>query len=151
VAKRQRSRQRAEGVARGGPDAGIADRAAEPVARTAAERIEAQPRECARSRATVENAPTSIARRGKRRYTLRVHPLTSTRFDIVKSALADIVVRLAEAAQTDAISVLRTRAADYERVVASWEYLHPTEEERASVMSEVLELNLAVMRVGAAG
>ena len=79
-----------------------------------------------------------------------MQPLHSTRFDIVKSALADISARLVEAQQNDAVSELRTRTIKYEREVASWEFLHPTEEERATVLREVLELNLAVMKLGVA-
>lgn len=75
-------------------------------------------------------------------------PAPSTRLDIVRAALTDIVERLAEAPVTDTIRDLRKRAARYERIVASWKAVPPSEDERASVMREVLELNVAVMKAG---
>lgn len=75
-------------------------------------------------------------------------PAKSTRLDIVRTALDDIVARLSDAALTDQVRDLRRRAARYERIVHHWQTKPPTEEERSTVMRDVLELEMAVIALG---
>ncbi len=77
-----------------------------------------------------------------------MEPAKSTRLDIVRTALDDIVTRLAEAQLTEAVRDLRRQAARYERIVQEWQTTAPTEDERALIMGEVLELNMAVIKLG---
>ena len=77
-----------------------------------------------------------------------MEPAKSTRLDIVRTALDDIVTRLSEAKLSEEVRGLRRRAARYERLAHDWETKPPSEDERALVMREVLELNMAVIKLG---
>ncbi len=82
---------------------------------------------------------------------LFVEPAKSTRLDIVRVALDDIVARLADAAMTEEVRDLRRSAAKFERIVHNWSTTPPSEDERASVMKDVLELEMVVIKLDAKG
>jgi hypothetical protein len=75
-------------------------------------------------------------------------PLHSTRLDIVKKSLDDSLERLRELESTPRVRELKTKAQSYERAVLSWSLRPPTEEQRATMVKLVLELNMEVMAVG---
>ena len=77
-----------------------------------------------------------------------MEPAKSTRLDIVRTALDDIVARLTEATPSEVVRDLRRQAARYERMVVAWQTTAPSEEERSRVMREVLELEMTVMKLG---
>jgi hypothetical protein len=75
-------------------------------------------------------------------------PLHSTRLDIVNKSLDDSLERLRELASTPRVRELKTKAQSYERAVQAWNIRPPTEEQRATMVKLVLELNLEVMALG---
>ncbi len=72
----------------------------------------------------------------------------STRLNIVKTALADIVERLAEMELTPRVRELRIEAAACSRIVRSWDAQSPSEAQRSEMMSKVLDLNVKVIAEG---
>lgn len=72
----------------------------------------------------------------------------STRLEIVKHAINDVLERLNEQPASPTIRELRTRALAYRNTVERWEIVLPSEESRAALVSSVIELNLEVMRLG---
>ena len=78
-----------------------------------------------------------------------MHPMpASIRFDIVRTALADIVERLAEMPLTPEVRELRIQAASFSRVVREWDSKPPSEEQRAEVTTNVIDLNVKVIALG---
>jgi hypothetical protein len=76
----------------------------------------------------------------------RVPP--SIRLDIVRTALADIVERLAEMPANADVRELRMQAASFSRVVREWDSRPPNEEQRAEMTKSVIDLNVKVMALG---
>ncbi len=72
----------------------------------------------------------------------------SIRLDIVRTALADIVERLAEMPANAEVRELRMQAASFSRVVREWDARAPSEEQRAEVMKSVIDLNVKVIALG---
>ena len=72
----------------------------------------------------------------------------SIRFDIVRTALADIIERLAEMPLTPEVRELRIEAASFSRVVREWDTKPPSEEQRAAVTTSVIDLNVKVIALG---
>jgi hypothetical protein len=72
----------------------------------------------------------------------------SIRFDIVRTALADIVERLAEMPMTPEVRELRIQAASFSRMVREWDAKPPNEAQRAEVTNNVIDLNVKVMALG---
>ena len=72
----------------------------------------------------------------------------SIRLDIVRTALADIVERLAEMPATADVRELRMQAASFSRVVREWDARPPSEEQRAEMTKSVIDLNVKVMALG---
>jgi hypothetical protein len=75
-------------------------------------------------------------------------PPVSIRLDIVRTALADIVERLAEMPPSAEVRELRIQAASFSRAVREWDQRPPSEERRAEVMKSVIELNVKVIALG---
>ncbi len=75
-------------------------------------------------------------------------PPPSIRLDIVRTALADIVERLTEMPASDQVRELRIQAASFSRAVREWDKRPPSEQQRAEVMKNVIELNVKVMALG---
>ncbi len=73
--------------------------------------------------------------------------LKSTRFNIVQQALVDSLERLNELPLTPRIRELRTKALSYDRALRSWKATPPSEEQRAALTKQVIELNVEVMTV----
>jgi hypothetical protein len=76
--------------------------------------------------------------------------MPSTRIAIVRQALDDIVERLGEMPASSRVLELRLKADSYQRVVRDWDADPPSEAVRASVLKNVLELNVAVIEAGKA-
>ena len=72
----------------------------------------------------------------------------SIRLDIVRTALADIVERLAEMPANADVRELRMQAASFSRVVREWDSRPPSEEQRAEMTKSVIDLNVKVMALG---
>ena len=72
----------------------------------------------------------------------------SIRLDIVRTALADIVERLAEMSANAEVRELRMQAASFSRVVREWDARPPTEEQRAEMTKSVIDLNVKVISLG---
>jgi hypothetical protein len=72
----------------------------------------------------------------------------SIRFDIVRTALADIIERLAEMPVNAEVRELRIQAATFSRVVREWDALPPTEAQRVEVTNSVIDLNVKVIALG---
>ena len=75
----------------------------------------------------------------------------SIRFDIVRAALADIVERLAEMPLTPEVRELRIQAASFSRVLREWDTTPPSEEQRSSVTSSIIDLDVRVIALGRKG
>ena len=78
-------------------------------------------------------------------------PPASIRLDIVRTALADIVERLAEMPANAEVRELRMQAASFSRVVREWDSRPPSEEQRAEMTKSVIDLNVKVMALGRTG
>lgn len=78
-------------------------------------------------------------------------PPASIRLDIVRTALADIVERLAEMPATAEVRELRMQAASFSRVVREWDTIPPTEAQRAEMTKSVIDLNVKVISLGQKG
>ncbi len=72
----------------------------------------------------------------------------SIRLDIVRTALADIVERLAELPASAEVRELRMQAASFSRMVREWDARPPDEEQRAEVTKSVIDLNVKVISIG---
>jgi hypothetical protein len=72
----------------------------------------------------------------------------STRMAIVEQSLVDTVERLRELKPGPRVRVLRAKADGYERALRAWTTRPPTEEQRATLLKLVLELNVEVMGMG---
>lgn len=72
----------------------------------------------------------------------------SIRLDIVRTALADIVERLAELPASAEVRELRMQAASFSRMVREWDARPPNEEQRAEVTKSVIDLNVKVIAIG---
>ena len=72
----------------------------------------------------------------------------SIRLDIVRTALADIVERLAEMPASADVRELRMQAASFSRVVREWDAVPPSEAQRAEVTKSVIDLNVKVIALG---
>lgn len=78
----------------------------------------------------------------------RKMPKESTRFSIVAYSLQDSLERLRDMPTTAKVRELRAKAESYERAVRTWTFRPPSEEQRASMVKLVLELNVEVMGLG---
>jgi hypothetical protein len=67
---------------------------------------------------------------------------------IVEKSLADTVERLRELAPSARTRELRAKAEGFERALHAWSVRPPTEEQRATLLKLVLELNMDVMKLG---
>lgn len=72
----------------------------------------------------------------------------SIRFDIVRTALADIIERLAEMPVNAEVRELRIQAATFSRVVREWDAQPPSEAQRVEVTNSVIDLNVKVIALG---
>ncbi len=72
----------------------------------------------------------------------------SIRLDIVRTALTDIVERLAELPATAEVRELRMQAASFSRVVREWDARPPNEAQREEMTKSVIDLNVRVMAIG---
>jgi hypothetical protein len=75
----------------------------------------------------------------------------STRLAIVEKSLTDTIERLRELAPSPRTRELRAKAEGFERALRAWTVRPPTEEQRATLLKLVLELNMEVMKVGRSG
>lgn len=71
-----------------------------------------------------------------------------TEVTIVAQALADVLGRLAGAAQTPVVQQLTARATCFRSTVAQWETAMPSDSERAWVLKRVLDLQIELMKAG---
>jgi hypothetical protein len=74
----------------------------------------------------------------------------STRLAIVEKSLHDTLERLRELPPGPRVRELRTKAEGYERALRAWSIRPPTEEQRATLLKLVLELNVEAMGAGRA-
>jgi hypothetical protein len=76
------------------------------------------------------------------------HVPASIRFDIVRTALADIVERLAEMPVNAEVRELRIQAATFSRIIREWDAKPPAEAQRVEVTNNVIDLNVKVIALG---
>jgi hypothetical protein len=69
----------------------------------------------------------------------------STRLAIVEQSLHDTVERLSELPPGPRVRELRSKAEGFERALRTWSVRPPTEEQRATLLKLVLDLNVEVM------
>jgi hypothetical protein len=72
----------------------------------------------------------------------------STRLAIVEKSLADTVERLRELPAGPRVRELRAKAEGFERALHAWSIRPPTEEQRATLLKLVLDLNVEAMALG---
>jgi len=72
----------------------------------------------------------------------------STRLNIVRQSLDDILERLSEMPATPRVRELRARALSYDLTVRGWDRRAPSEGDRASMLKNVLDLNVDVIAAG---
>lgn len=72
----------------------------------------------------------------------------STRIAIVEQSLSDSLERLRDLRPGPRVRELRAKAEGYERAVRDWKTRPPNEEQRATLLKLVLELNVEVMATG---
>jgi hypothetical protein len=72
----------------------------------------------------------------------------STRLAIVEQSLADTLERLRELPPGPRVRELRAKAEGYERALRTWQLRPPTEEQRATLLKLVLELNVEAIALG---
>jgi hypothetical protein len=72
----------------------------------------------------------------------------STRLAIVEKSLADSLERLREFPPGPRVRELRAKAEGFERALRAWSARPPTEEQRATLLRLVLDLNVDVMALG---
>jgi hypothetical protein len=75
-------------------------------------------------------------------------PPVSTSLSIVRQSLDDIIARLREMPTSQRVTELRVRASTYDRAVRGWDRVEPTAEERATMLTSVLNLNVDVIAAG---
>ena len=75
----------------------------------------------------------------------------STRLNIVEQALQDTVARLGELPGGPRVRELRAKAEGYERALKTWTLRAPSEEQRATLLKLVLELNVEAMALSRSG
>jgi hypothetical protein len=75
-------------------------------------------------------------------------PPVSTSLSIVRQSLDDIIARLKEMPSSQRVAELRVRASAYDRAVRGWDRVEPTAEERAHMLTAVLNLNVDVIAAG---
>lgn len=74
----------------------------------------------------------------------------STSFSIVEQSLADILERLQEMPTSPRLKELLSKARAYEKTVKTWSTRPPSPEQRATMLKNVLDLNVEVMHEGRA-
>jgi hypothetical protein len=74
--------------------------------------------------------------------------LASTRLAIVEQSLNDTLERLRDIPPGPRVRELRAKAEGYERALRSWSSRPPMEEQRATLLKLVLELNVEVIALG---
>jgi len=72
----------------------------------------------------------------------------STRLAIVEKSLTDTLERLRELPVGPRVRELRAKAEGFERALRAWSVRPPTEEQRATLLKLVLDLNVEVMTLG---
>jgi hypothetical protein len=72
----------------------------------------------------------------------------STRLAIVEQSLIDTLERLRDLPVGPRVRELRTKAEGFERALRSWTTRPPSEEQRATLLKLVLELNVEVIALG---
>ncbi|MGA2448691.1 MAG: hypothetical protein ABTD50_08460 [Polyangiaceae bacterium] len=72
----------------------------------------------------------------------------STRLNIVEQSLDDTIERLRELPPDPIVRELRAKAEGYARALHTWTVRPPTQEQRATLLRLVLDLNVQVMAVG---
>jgi hypothetical protein len=72
----------------------------------------------------------------------------STRLAIVQQSLYDTIERLNELPAGSGVRELRLKAEGFQRALRSWDVSPPTEEQRATLLKLVLDLNVEVMAFG---
>ena len=72
----------------------------------------------------------------------------STRLAIVEQSLNDTIERLNELPASPRVHELRAKAEGFGRALRTWAMRPPTEEQRATLLRLVLELNVEVMALG---
>jgi hypothetical protein len=72
----------------------------------------------------------------------------STSWSIVRQSLDDIIARLKEMPPGPRVAELRVRATTYDQAVRGWEKIEPTRDERANMLTAVLNLNVDVIAAG---
>jgi hypothetical protein len=70
---------------------------------------------------------------------------------IVEKALQDSLERLRELPAGPRVRELRAKAETFERALHAWSVRPPTEEQRATLLKLVLDLNVEVMALGRRG
>jgi hypothetical protein len=69
----------------------------------------------------------------------------STRLAIVERSLHDTLERLSELAPGPRVREFKAKADGFERALRTWSVRPPTEEQRATLLKLVLDLNVEVM------
>jgi hypothetical protein len=72
----------------------------------------------------------------------------STRLAIVEQSLFDTLERLSELPPGPRVRELRAKAEGFERALRTWGARPPTEEQRATLLKLVLELNVEAIALG---
>lgn len=72
----------------------------------------------------------------------------STRLAIVEQSLADTIERLRELPPGPKVRELRAKADGFLRALRTWSTRPPTEEQRATLLKLVLELNVETIALG---
>jgi len=72
----------------------------------------------------------------------------STRLAIVEQSLNDTIERLGELPPGPRVRELRAKAEGFERALKAWSTRPPTEEQRATLLKLVLELNVEAIALG---
>jgi hypothetical protein len=72
----------------------------------------------------------------------------STRLAIVEQSLVDTMERLSELPPGPKVRELRAKAEGFERALRTWSGRPPTEEQRATLLKLVLELNVEAIALG---
>jgi hypothetical protein len=72
----------------------------------------------------------------------------STRLAIVEKSLTDTLERLRELPAGPRVRELRAKAEGFERALHAWSIRPPTEEQRATLLKLVLDLNVEAMALG---
>jgi hypothetical protein len=73
---------------------------------------------------------------------------SSTRLAIVEQSLIDTIERLRDLPPGPRVRELRAKAEGFERALRTWSTRPPTEEQRATLLKLVLELNVEAIALG---